>query len=191
MVKEAPTVHPYELRARSAKALLQRFFRDASTLVEQEVDLAKAEAAQRGGIAVVAARSFALALTFGFIALACVCACAIAALAAVVPLWAGALIVGCVCGIAAFVLKTVAWRTLTVATAPALSKLNAILTPVKGGATLEERHARIDWTRRQLDQTIAALEQKTDLIVPMRDTAMGLGSIGIALSAIVRNSNTA
>jgi Putative Actinobacterial Holin-X, holin superfamily III len=186
MQLEAKTSHPYELRARSAKALLQRLLGDVSTLVKEEVDLAKAEAAERGAIAATAARSFGLALACGLLAVACVGAGVIAALATVVSLWLAALIVAVVFAAASFALSRLAAGSFERATKPALSKLNALLTPAVSGGTLEERHARVDWTRRRLQQTTSALEQKSDLLSPIRDTALGIGSMGVALNAIVR-----
>jgi ABC-type multidrug transport system fused ATPase/permease subunit len=190
MIREPETIHPYELRARSTKGLLQRLLAEVSTLVREEGELAKAEAAERGAIAAVAARSFAFAAAFGLLALGCVTVCVIAALALVVNLWAAALIVSAVYAVAAFALRSVAMRTFARATEPALSKLQSILMPPSDGATIAERHARVEWTRRQVQQTTAALERKSDLLSPMRDTALGLGSIGVALGAIVRSGET-
>jgi ABC-type multidrug transport system fused ATPase/permease subunit len=186
MNQQVQASHPYELRARSAKALLQRLLGDVSTLVQEEVDLAKAEAAERGAIAAVAARSFGFSLAFGLLAIACVSAAAIAALSLVVAFWIASLIVAAVFGVAAFALQKSAAGTFERATKPALSRLNTLLTPAVSGGTLEERHARLDWTKRRMQQTTAALEQKSDLLSPMRDTALGIGSMGVALNAIVR-----
>jgi hypothetical protein len=190
MHQQAQAAHPYELRARSAKALLQRLLGDVSTLVQEEVDLAKAEAAERGTIAAVAARSFGFSLAFGLLALACLSVTVIAALAMVTSLWLAALVVAAVFAVAAFGLQRVAARAIERATKPALSKLNALFTPAVSGGTLEERHARVDWTKRRLQQTTSALEQKSDLLSPMRDTALGIGSMGVALNAIVRAGET-
>jgi hypothetical protein len=40
-----------------------------------------------------------------------------------------------------------------------------------------------------VDETIAALESKTDLLAPIKDTAMGLGSLGVAVTAIMRSES--
>jgi len=186
MHQQSQSAHPYELRARSAKALLQRLFGDVTLLVQEEVDLAKAEAAERGAIAVTASRSLALSLACGLLALACLSACLIALLAIVTGLWLAALIVAAALGIAAFVLGQTAKRGFDLITRPALSKLNALFVPAASGGSIAERHARVEWTRRRLQQTTAALEQKSDLLSPMRDTALGIGSMGVALNAIVR-----
>jgi hypothetical protein len=189
MHQETKTVHPYELRARGAKALLQRLYRDVNELIEEEVDLAKAEVAERRGIVTAAARSFVLASACGLLALACCAAAAIAGLATVMPAWAAALIVGVVFAVVAFALRSTAQRTFAKATEPARSRLGALLTPTASGGTLAEREARVDWTRRQVAQTLAAVEQKSDLLTPMRDTALGLGSLAVTLGAIVRSGN--
>jgi hypothetical protein len=142
MSEESPTVHPYELRAHNTKSLLQRLYHDLSTLVAEEVDLAKSEAHQRSSIALI---------------------------------------------VAALSLRAMAGRTLARATEPALSKLNVLLSPVKDSGTLAERRARIEWSQRQVDQTITALSHKTDILSLLRETAFGLGSLGVAVSALVRN----
>jgi hypothetical protein len=90
MHQESPTVHPYELRARNTKSLLQRLYREVATLVAEEVDLAKSEAHQRGATALVAARTFAFSIACALVALICVSAAAIAALALVTSIWAAA-----------------------------------------------------------------------------------------------------
>jgi hypothetical protein len=188
MFKEAKTVHPYELQARSAKGLLQRLYRDLSTLIAQEVDLAKAEGSERGSEAIVAARSFALSGACGLLALACFAACAIAALSIAIGLWGAALVMAAAFAAAAALFRASALRGFARVTAPAMSKLNALIAPAAFEGTLAERRSRVEWTRQQVDLTIAALERKTDLIVPMRDTAFGMGSIGVALSAIARSA---
>jgi hypothetical protein len=190
MISEPETIRPNELRARSTKALLQRLFAEVSTLVREEGDLAKAEAAERMSIAAVSARSFALSAACALLALGCASVCAIAALALVTSVWIAALVVAAVYGVAAFALRGVAMRTFARATEPALSKLQAILTPPSDGGSVAERHARVEWTRRQVQLTSAALERKSDLFSPIHDTALGLGSIGVALGAIVRSGDS-
>jgi hypothetical protein len=190
MIREPETIRPYELRARSTKALLQRLLAEVSTLVREEGDLAKAEAAERGAIAVAAARTFALSAACTFLAAACASVFAIAALALVTSVWIAALIVAAVYAIAAFALRGLALRTFARATEPTLSKLQAILALSGDGVSIAERHERLEWTRRQVQQTTAALERKSDLLSPMRDTALGLGSIGVALGAIARSGDS-
>src|SRR5580692_11654116 len=128
MFQEEKVVHPYELRSRTAKTLLQRLYRDISSLIVEEVDLAKVDVAARSGILAGAAREFALSAAFGLLALGCLAACAIAAIAIVTAFWLAALIVGLLFVVAAFVFGAAARRALADATKPASSKLCAFLT---------------------------------------------------------------
>jgi hypothetical protein len=189
MVHDSKAIHPYELRARSAKVLLQRMYRELSALIAEEVDLAKAEAAARTHSLKDAVRSFAFAAVCGFIGLACVCTAVIVALAAVVTLWASALIVGALLVIAAFALQARGRTALDRATEPLASKLSMLTVPLDA-RTLAERQERVAWTRRQVNETMAALEQKTDIIAPLRDTALGLGALGVTLGTIVRHNES-
>jgi len=191
MFQEEKVVRPYELRSRTAKALLQRLYRDIASLIVEEVDLAKVDVAQRSGALAGAAREFALSAAFGLLALGCLAACAIAAIAIVTAFWLAALIVGLLFVVAAFVFGAAAQRALADATKPASSTLCAFLSSADtDGVTIAERESRVEWARRQVAQDVAALEQKTDLLAPIRDTALGLGSLGVALSAIVRSQNS-
>ena len=132
------------------------------------------------------ARAYALSAACALVALGCVSVCAIAALALVTSVWVAALIVSAaIYAVAAVALRGLAVRTFARATEPALSKLQAILAPCgirsppSDGASIAERHARVEWTRRRVQQTTAALERKSDLLgVDAGDTALGLGSIG-------------
>jgi hypothetical protein len=187
--QEAKSPHPYELRARSAKTLLQRLYRDASSLVVEELQLAQAELAERSAVAVAAVRSSMLAVACALLCLACVAAALIAALAAAVGFLPAALIVGLLFALATFAFGVLARRNLSRVTAPALSRLSALL-PADTNASLAERRARVEWTRRQVAQTYTALEQKTDMVAPLRDTALGIGALGVTLSAIARDGNT-
>jgi hypothetical protein len=187
MFQEEKTVHPYELRARTAKSLLQRLSREFSSLVADEVDLAKVEIVARAGIAAIGLRGLAISLACGVLALACLSVAAIVGLATVTSVWVAALIVGALYAVAALLLGASARRALARATEPAVSNLCALVTSVKPDSlTLKERRARVEWSREQIGQTLAALERKTDLVAPIRDTALGLGSLAVTLSSIVR-----
>ncbi|HLX26220.1 MAG TPA: phage holin family protein [Candidatus Cybelea sp.] len=190
MFQEEKVVHPYELRSRTANALLQRLYRDVASLVVEEVDLAKVEVAQRSGILARAAREFALSAAFGLLALGCLAACAIAVIAIVTAFWLAALTVGVLFIVAALAFRVAARRAVADATKPASSKVWAFLTSADtDGVTIAERESRVEWARRQVAQDVAALEQKTDLLAPIRDTALGLGSLGVAMSAIARSQS--
>lgn len=179
------TSNDHELHAQTAKVLLKRLYRNLSELVADEVDLAKAEShALR-----TAARSFAISLVCGGLAIACLSVCAIALLTNVVSLWVAALLVATVYAIAGLVLRLIAGRHFEHVADSMQSALQALAKPVDPDLTLDERRARAEWTRKQVAETIAALEQKTDVVAPLRDTAFGLGSMGVALGAIARSQD--
>jgi hypothetical protein len=126
----------------------------------------------------------------GLLALACVSVAAIVGLATVTFVWVAALIVAALYAVGAFVFGASARRALARATEPAASNLCALATSVKADRlTLKERRSRVEWSRDQFEQTVAALERKTDLVAPIRDTALGLGSLAVTLSSIVRAGN--
>jgi len=190
MFQEEKTVHPYELSARTAKSLLRRLSREFSSLVADEVDLAKLEIIYRAGIAAIGLRGLAISMACGLLALACVSVAAIVGLATVTFVWVAALIVAALYAVGAFVFGASARRALARATEPAASNLCALATSVKADRlTLKERRSRVEWSRDQVEQTVAALERKTDLVAPIRDTALGLGSLAVTLSSIVRAGN--
>lgn len=189
MAHETRIPHHYELGAQPAKSLLQRLFREAASLITQEADLIKAEAAERWTEAVGAAKSFVLAGTCGLLALVCLSACAITLLTIVIGFWAATLVVGLLYGVATVALAMTAVRTVTRMSRPFRSTLGALLKPPRADLTIVERESRVESTRDQVGQTIAALERKTDLVSPIRDTALGLGSLGVTLGAIARGGN--
>jgi hypothetical protein len=162
--------HPYELRAQPTKALLQRLYRDISTLAVEEVALGRIELAQRSTLAIGVVRSVAISTACGVLALACLGACAIGALALVVGLWGAALIVATV-----FLLAAAAFGV------SARYAFARAVAPLPGTQQLRE-HA--DWSRHKVEVTIAALEHKRDVVTPIRDTALGLSSLGVALGAM-------
>jgi hypothetical protein len=85
-----------ELRERSIGELLKQLSQETTTLVRQELELAKAEMAQKGKQAGVGAGMFGGAGVSALLGLGAVTAAAIAALDAALPLWLAALIVGLV-----------------------------------------------------------------------------------------------
>jgi hypothetical protein len=82
-----------DLRARPTGELLKELSDHTTTLVKQEIDLAKAELAQKGKTAGLGAGMFGGAGLFGVFAFAALTTCAIAALTEAMPLWLAALIV--------------------------------------------------------------------------------------------------
>jgi putative superfamily III holin-X len=85
-----------ELRDRPIGELLKQLSQETTTLVRQELDLAKAEMAQKGKQAGLGAGMFGGAGVFGLYALGALTAAAIAALATAVATWLAALIVAVV-----------------------------------------------------------------------------------------------
>jgi uncharacterized membrane protein YqjE len=85
-----------DLRDRSTGELLRRLSEETTTLVKQELELAKAELQQKGKQAGVGAGMFGGAGLFGVGAFAALTACLVAALDLAMPLWLAALIVAVV-----------------------------------------------------------------------------------------------
>jgi uncharacterized membrane protein YqjE len=93
-----------DLRERPAGELLRDLSDQTTTLVKQEIDLAKAELAAKGKKAGAGAGMFGGAGLFGVFAFAALTTAIIAALDGAMPLWAAALIVMAVYGVIAAVL---------------------------------------------------------------------------------------
>ncbi len=71
--------------------------RQVTSLVHNEIELAKAELAQKGRRAGLGAGAMGAAAVFGFLGLGCLLAAAIAGLHLVVAVWVSALVVGGAC----------------------------------------------------------------------------------------------
>ena len=82
-----------DLRDRPLGELLKQLSEETTRLVHQELELAKAELAQKGKQAGLGAGLFGAAGAIGLLAAAALTACFILALAAVMPAWLAALIV--------------------------------------------------------------------------------------------------
>jgi hypothetical protein len=93
-----------DLRDRSLGELLSQLSEQTTRLVHQELELAKAELADKGRQAGQGAGLFGGAGALGLAALGALTACFILALDAVMPAWLAALLVAVVYGIVAFVL---------------------------------------------------------------------------------------
>jgi hypothetical protein len=93
-----------DLRERPIGELLKQLSEETTRLVHQELELAKAELAQKGKQAGLGAGLFAAAGAIGLLAAAALTACFILALDAVMPAWLAALIVAVVYAAAAAVL---------------------------------------------------------------------------------------
>jgi len=92
-----------DLRDRSLGELLEQLSEQTTRLVHQELELAKAELAQKGRQVGAGAGLFGGAGALGLAALGALTACCILALDAVMPAWLAALLVAVVYGAIAFV----------------------------------------------------------------------------------------
>jgi hypothetical protein len=99
-----PGPDPGDLRERPLGELFRQLSEETTRLVHQELELAKAELAQKGKQAGAGAGMFGGAGALGLAALGALTACFILALNAIMPAWLAALIVAVVYGIVAFVL---------------------------------------------------------------------------------------
>ena len=92
----AENSHGTDLRERPIGDLLKQLSEETTTLVRQELELAKAEVAEKGKKAGTGAGMFGGAGVAVFLGLGAITAALIAALDAAMPLWLAALIVGLV-----------------------------------------------------------------------------------------------
>jgi MFS family permease len=107
-----------DLRERPIGELLKQLSQETTTLVKQELDLAKAEVAQKGQQAGKGAGMFGGAGVMGLMALGALTAFFILLLDGAVPNWAAALIVAAVYGVIAGVLALQGRNKLKEATPP-------------------------------------------------------------------------
>lgn len=107
-----------ELRDRPTGELLKQLSDETTTLVKQEVELAKAELQEKGKQAGMGAGMFGGAGLFGVGAFAALTACIIAALELAMPLWLAALIVAVVYAAVAGVLAMSGKRKVKEAAPP-------------------------------------------------------------------------
>jgi uncharacterized membrane protein YqjE len=108
-----------DLRGRSTGELLQRLARETSVLVRQELDLAKAEMAEKGKRAGRGAGMFGAAGVVGLLALGALTACLIALLATALDhVWLAALVISVVYGAIAGVLALRGRREVQESTPP-------------------------------------------------------------------------
>jgi uncharacterized membrane protein YqjE len=112
------TVHD-ELRDRPVGELLKELSTQTTALVRQELELAKAEMAQKGKQAGLGAGMFGGAGLFGALALGALTACLIAALATGMDVWLAALIVAVAYAAVAAVLGLLGKQKTREATPPA------------------------------------------------------------------------
>ena len=108
-----------DLRERPVGELLKELSDQTTTLVKQELDLAKAELGEKGKRAGIGAGMFGGAGLFGVFAFATATTAAIAALDTAMPLWAAALIVTAVYGVIGAVLALSGKKQVKEAVPPA------------------------------------------------------------------------
>jgi uncharacterized membrane protein YqjE len=107
-----------DLHDRPIGELLKQLSEQTTTLVRQELELAKLELTEKGKKAGIGAGMFGGAGALGFYALGAFTACAILALATAVAGWLAALIVGVVYAAIAGVLALTGKNKVTAATPP-------------------------------------------------------------------------
>jgi Putative Actinobacterial Holin-X, holin superfamily III len=109
---------PEELRERPIGDLVKQLAGQTSTLVRQEIDLAKAEMSQKASIAGKGAGLLGGAAVVGLLAAGALTACLILALSEVIPDWLAALVVALVLGAIAAVLALQGRNRIRAATPP-------------------------------------------------------------------------
>jgi MFS family permease len=110
----------HDLREQGLGELVKALATETSTLVKQEIDLAKAEMTEKGKRAGKGAGMFGAAGIVGFLALSALTACLVALLATAVDhVWLAALIVALVYGAVAGVLALTGKKEVQEATPPA------------------------------------------------------------------------
>jgi predicted lipid-binding transport protein (Tim44 family) len=109
---------PQELKGLPLSELVRMLLDDIRTLLRKEVELAKAETAQKAQRLAMGGGMLAGAALAGVMALAALTACIIAALALVLPVWAAALIVTGVWILVAATLALVGKQQIARATPP-------------------------------------------------------------------------
>jgi uncharacterized membrane protein YqjE len=127
-----------DLRERPLGELVKQLATETSTLVKQEIDLAKAEMTEKGKKAGKGAGMFGAAGIIGFLALSALTACLIALLATALDhVWLAALIVALVYGAIAGVLALTGKKEVQEATPPAPEQ------------TIETLKEDVEWAKTQ------------------------------------------
>jgi len=127
-----------DLRDRSMGELLKQLSQETTQLVHQELELAKAELAQKGKQAGMGAGMFGGAGAIGLAALGALTACFILALDTIMPAWLAALLVAVVYGVIAFVLVKQGQARIKRATPPVPTQ------------TVETVKEDVEWAKTQM-----------------------------------------
>ena len=107
-----------DLRGRPFGELMKELADQTSTLVRQEIDLAKAEMTQKGKQAGIGVGIFGGAGLFGFVAFLALTTCLVAALATGMKIWLAALIVAVVYAVIAGAMALIGRNRVKEATPP-------------------------------------------------------------------------
>jgi Putative Actinobacterial Holin-X, holin superfamily III len=128
---------PESLRQQPTGELVKQLAEDVSTLVRQELELARAEMMAKARHAGIGLGEMGTGGIAGLFALGALTTCAIAAMGLVMPVWAAALIVAAVYGAVAAVLIVIGRRQLDEASPPV---------PERTRQTIEEN---IEWVKNR------------------------------------------
>jgi MFS family permease len=131
-----------ELREESIGALLKQLSEQTSTLVKQELDLAKAELTERGKRGGVGAGLLGGGGLVALYAIGALTAAVIAALATGMHTWLAALIVAVVYGVVAGVLAITGKKRVTQAVPPAPNTVESIKEDVQWAKTQKPSSSR-------------------------------------------------
>jgi uncharacterized membrane protein YqjE len=126
---------PADARDQSIADLLKQLSQETSTLVRQEMELARAELTQQGKRAGIGAGMFGAAAVVGLLALGALTACIILALDGAMAAWLAALIVAVVYGAIAGVLALIGRDRVKEATPPAPQTTETIKEDVQWAKT--------------------------------------------------------
>ena len=124
-----------ELRDRSIGDLLKQLSQETTTLVRKELELAKAELAEKGKQAGIGAGMFGGAGVAGLLALGSLTACLIALLATAMEVWIAALIVTVLWSVIAGVLALIGRNKVQEATPPVEQTVETIKEDVQWAKT--------------------------------------------------------
>lgn len=134
--------HQEELRSESIAALLKQLSEQTTTLVKQELELARAELTAKGKEAGVGAGLLGGGGLVGVFAFGALTTALIAALATGMPTWLAALIVGVVYAIVAGVLALTGKHKVTDATPPAPQTIETLKEDVQWAKTQKSSASR-------------------------------------------------
>jgi len=187
-------IHPNDFRAQTTPSLLRRLWRDLSALSFLDTELARNEIASKSRVAGRVGSAFLLAGAFASAALLSITICIVTAAGAAIGMPLAALILAVLYAVAAIALAFAGRRVFDQAGGMGLPKTSHELfgwlkAEQPANLSQAELEDRIEWTHHRIDESVMALERKNDLLPPLRDTAMSVGSLGVALAGVLRDKN--